>query len=75
MKVMVTFNVETDLDIVNSARGEIIKIVLDERETALSASAPIVQLAYQPAYILMKMNGVIKYNWRAPTKVSYHCFH
>ena len=30
MKVMVTFNIETDLDIANGARGEIIKIVLDE---------------------------------------------
>jgi hypothetical protein len=37
MKVMVTINVEIDLDIANGARGEIIKIVLDERETAFSA--------------------------------------
>ncbi|OAX36730.1 hypothetical protein K503DRAFT_784140 [Rhizopogon vinicolor AM-OR11-026] len=56
MKVMVTFNVETDLDIANGARGEIIKIVLDERETAFSPLAPIVELTYPPAYILVKMN-------------------
>jgi hypothetical protein len=37
MKVMVTLNVETDLDIANGARGEIIKIVLDEGETTFSA--------------------------------------
>ena len=42
---MVTFNVETDLDIANGARGEIIKIVLDERETAFSASVSIVELS------------------------------
>jgi hypothetical protein len=36
MKVMVTFNVETDLDITNGARGEITEIILDERETAFS---------------------------------------
>jgi hypothetical protein len=33
MKVMVTLNIKTDLDIANSARGEIIMIVLDGRET------------------------------------------
>ncbi|OJA13183.1 hypothetical protein AZE42_09504 [Rhizopogon vesiculosus] len=38
---MVTFNVETDLDIANGARGEIIKVVLDERETAFSPLASI----------------------------------
>jgi len=56
MKVMVTFNVEKDLDIANGARGEIIKIVLDERETAFSPLAPIVEPTYPPAYILVKMN-------------------
>ena len=57
MKVMVTFNVETDLDIANGARGEIIKIVRDERETAFSPMAPIVELIYPPACILVKMNS------------------
>src|SRR5258708_40117277 len=58
MKVMVTLNMETDLDIANGARGEIIgiKIVLDERETVFSPLAPIVELTYPPAYILVKMN-------------------
>ena len=56
MKVMVTFNVETDLDVANGARGEIVEIVLDERETAFSPTAPIVELTYPPAYILVKMS-------------------
>ena len=53
---MVIFNVETDLDITNGARGEITEIVLDERETSFSPIVPIVELTYPPAYILVKMN-------------------
>ncbi|OJA12140.1 hypothetical protein AZE42_05139 [Rhizopogon vesiculosus] len=56
ISVIVTFNVETDLDIANGSRGEITKIVLDERETEFTLTAPIVKLAYPPAYILVKMN-------------------
>jgi ATP-dependent exoDNAse (exonuclease V) alpha subunit len=56
MSVMATFNVEIDLDIANGSRGEITKIVLDERETEFMPTAPIVELAYPPAYILVKMN-------------------
>ncbi|OCH87120.1 hypothetical protein OBBRIDRAFT_709540, partial [Obba rivulosa] len=54
MKVMVTTNVKTDLDITNGARGEIIDIVLDPREPAPSAGN-IVELKYPPAFILVKM--------------------
>ena len=49
MKVMVTFNVETDLEIANRARGEITGIILDERETVFAPSAPVVEMAYPPA--------------------------
>jgi len=56
MKVMVTFNVETDLDIGNGARGEITEITLDERETTFLPIVPIVKLTYPPSYILVKMN-------------------
>jgi ATP-dependent exoDNAse (exonuclease V) alpha subunit len=56
MDVMVTFNVETDLNIANGSRGEIQKIVLDKRETAFSPAAAIVELAYPPAYVLVKLN-------------------
>ncbi|KAG1845209.1 hypothetical protein F4604DRAFT_1595699, partial [Suillus subluteus] len=54
--VMVTFNVETDLDIANGSRGEIMKVVLDERETTFSPTSAIVKLSYPPAYVLIKMN-------------------
>jgi len=56
MHVMVTFNVETDLDIANGSRGEITKIVLDERETEFSPTAAIVELTYPPVYVLIKLN-------------------
>ncbi|KAG0695953.1 hypothetical protein DFH29DRAFT_984805 [Suillus ampliporus] len=56
MKVMVTFNVETDMDMANGACGEITEIVLDEPETSFLPTAPIMDLAYPPAYILIKMN-------------------
>jgi hypothetical protein len=56
MKVMVTFNVETDLDTANGACGEIAEIVLNEHETAFSPTVLIVELTYPPAYILVKIN-------------------
>ena len=57
MKVMVTSNVETDLDITNRARGEIIQIILDDKETSCSSSQSIVHLQYPPVYILIKMTS------------------
>lgn len=55
MKVMVMYNVETNLNIANGTRGELIKIVLDERESHYSPSQAIVRLEYPPAYMLIKM--------------------
>jgi hypothetical protein len=49
MQVMVTFNVETDLDIANRSRGENTKIVLDECcKTAFPSTPAIVELTYLP---------------------------
>ena len=58
MKIMVTFNVDTKLDIANRARGELIKIVLNERELQYCTSSSVVELEYPPAYILVKMLSV-----------------
>ncbi|KAJ3770705.1 hypothetical protein FB446DRAFT_627269, partial [Lentinula raphanica] len=55
MKVMVTSNVKTDLDVANGARGEIVDIILDPRETPVPDSAEIV-LQYIPKYVLVKMD-------------------
>ena len=45
MKVMVTMNIDTDLDIANGARGEIVDIVLDPDEPPLSQD-PVSHLKY-----------------------------
>ncbi|KAJ3511695.1 hypothetical protein NLJ89_g3948 [Agrocybe chaxingu] len=55
MKVMVTNNIETDLDLTNGARGEIVDIVLHPDEPPVGDS-PIVHLKYVPAYILVKLS-------------------
>ena len=57
MKVMVTFNIKTDLDIANRMRGEITKIVLNKQELEYSPNNSIVNLAFLPAYILVKMTS------------------
>lgn len=54
MKVLVTGNLQTDLDVTNGARGELVDVVLDPREPPLGDSE-IVTLQYLPAYILVKM--------------------
>ena len=55
MKVMVTENIETDLDLTNGARGEIIDIILHPDELPI-VDAPVVHLKYMPAYILVKLS-------------------
>jgi ATP-dependent exoDNAse (exonuclease V) alpha subunit len=57
MRVMVTENVETDLDITNGACGEIVGIILHENEPPIAQEA-VVKLRYLqvPAYILVKLS-------------------
>ena len=55
MKVMVTNNIETDLDITNGARGEIVDIILDPDEPPIDANENIIRLRYMPAYLLVKL--------------------
>lgn len=54
MKVMVTDNLETDLDVTNGARGEIVDIILDPDEPPIG-NDPIVHLKKLPAYVLVKL--------------------
>ncbi|HEV7737986.1 MAG TPA: hypothetical protein VGO47_11520 [Chlamydiales bacterium] len=56
MKVLVTNNLETDLDITNGAKGEIVDIVLHPDEPINDHSKPIVHLQYLPLYILVKLD-------------------
>ncbi|RDX55293.1 hypothetical protein OH76DRAFT_1331288, partial [Lentinus brumalis] len=54
MKVMVTSNIQTDLDLANGARGEIVDIVLHPEEPPIG-DAPVVLLQHLPVYVLVKM--------------------
>ncbi|KAF8466512.1 hypothetical protein JB92DRAFT_3102833 [Gautieria morchelliformis] len=53
---MVTFNVKTELDIANGARGEVTHIVLDEREPPVQQEEAKIQLKYPPPYVLVKLH-------------------
>jgi len=55
MKVMVTSNIATDLDITNGARGVITDIVLDPDEPPLE-DCSIVTLKHPPRCVLVKLN-------------------
>ena len=55
MKVMVTQNVETDLDITNGARGTIVDIWLSPDEPPISTKQPLIKLKYIPLCILVKL--------------------
>ena len=54
MKVMVTANLKTDLDVTNGARGGIVDIIVHPDEPPLGDDS-IVTLKYLPSYILIKM--------------------
>ncbi|EUC56046.1 ATP-dependent DNA helicase PIF1, putative [Rhizoctonia solani AG-3 Rhs1AP] len=55
MSVMVTLNVETELDIANGARGTIVGITLHPDEPAFDPNLPVVQLKLLPLFVLVKM--------------------
>ena len=56
MKVMVTDNVETDLDITNGARGKVVGIVLHPNEPPVDSHQAIVKLKFLPNYVLIKLS-------------------
>lgn len=55
MKVMVTNNLQTDLDITNGARGVITNIILNPDEPPLD-DGPVVTLKHLPECILVKLS-------------------
>ena len=55
MKVLVTNNLETDLNITNGAWGEIVNIILHPDESP-TGEGPIVKLKYLPSYLLVKLS-------------------
>ena len=54
MKVMVTDNIETNLDLTNEAQGEIVDIILHADEPLIS-NLRVVFLQHLPSYILVKL--------------------
>ena len=54
MKVLVTYNLETELDITNGVRGIITDIILDAREPCQDRT-PVWRLQYLPKYILVRL--------------------
>lgn len=58
MEVMVTFNISTDLDMANGARGHFVDIVLDPRECVQPSASHQVVLQYHPAFVLLEMKRI-----------------
>ena len=54
---MVTLNIETEMDVANGTRGEIVDIVLSPEEDPIPLNAPKVRLKKMPAYVLVKLNN------------------
>ena len=52
MPVLVTQNINTELDITNGARGTIVDIILDLAESSPSRSQQIVDLVHPPSSFL-----------------------
>lgn len=55
MKVLITSNIDTDNDIANGARGEVVEIGLDEGEE-MSEGGAVQRLKHLPRYILVKLD-------------------
>jgi len=55
MKVMVTCNVETDLDVTNGARGVVVGIIMHANKDQYSDQTEV-HLERMPKYVLMQLN-------------------
>ncbi|KAG8746743.1 hypothetical protein FRC10_003726 [Ceratobasidium sp. 414] len=55
MQIIVTLNIQTELDLANGARSTITGMVLDPNEPEFESTAPVVRLKRLPLYILVKM--------------------
>lgn len=56
MQVMITTNVETELDMANGSRGVIQRIIFDQRENIENQNDAVVRLAFPPECILIKLD-------------------
>ncbi|KAK7683381.1 hypothetical protein QCA50_013643 [Cerrena zonata] len=55
MKIMVTLNIETEMDVANGTRGEIVDILLASDKPPLTPGMRTVRLRKPPAYVLVKL--------------------
>ncbi|KAH7096223.1 hypothetical protein BKA62DRAFT_676038 [Auriculariales sp. MPI-PUGE-AT-0066] len=55
MEVVVTYNLQTELDIANGSRGEIVDTILHQDEPDIDRTSSEVTLQNPPAYILVKL--------------------
>ena len=54
MSVLVTVNIQTDADLVNGSRGEIVDIILDPDEPLIDKDTKVVKLTRPLSYVLVK---------------------
>ncbi|CEL58884.1 hypothetical protein RSOLAG1IB_12210 [Rhizoctonia solani AG-1 IB] len=55
MKVMVTYNIETELDIANGARGTVVRIITGSANESDGGTGHIQDLSYPPICVLVKL--------------------
>ena len=60
MKVLITNNIETDLDITNGSRGEIVDIILHPDEPPIGTDS-IVRLKYMPLCVLVRLAQTLQH--------------
>ena len=65
MEVMVTFNV-----LANGARGHLVDIVLDPRETVDINNRQAIELQYPPTYMLVQMCHMKPLSWKPCPRAS-----
>lgn len=56
MQVMITTNVETELDMSNGSRGTVERIIFDRRENLAAKNDAIVRLSFPPECVLVKLD-------------------
>jgi len=56
MRTLVTFNLHTELDLANGARGTVVDIILHQDEPDIIEDAEEVSLSYPPLYVLVELD-------------------
>jgi hypothetical protein len=69
MEVMVTLNVEMDLDIMNGTHSKVMEILLSAEEPLISEEWGVAKLHYLPVYILVKLD----HTWATKLKHLEDC--